>query len=111
MTNRKAIEILGLYDVSDLHFYTTDGEEIPFTEWSDALELAISTLNKQIPKQPMVITDGCDNSFWHLYCPTCGAAVGVYSKRLKNTAMYNSTNCKICAQCGQTFDLELQEGE
>lgn len=47
MTNQEAIKILGQYDVSDLHFYTTNGEEIPFTEWSDAIELAISALEKQ----------------------------------------------------------------
>ena len=47
MTNREAIEILGQYDVSDLHFYTTDGEEIPFTEWSDAIEIAISALQEK----------------------------------------------------------------
>ena len=47
MTNQKAAEILGRYDVSDLHFYTTDGEEIPFAEWSDAIETAISALRAQ----------------------------------------------------------------
>ena len=47
MTNQEAIKILGQYDVSNIHFYTTDGEEIPFTDWSDALELAISALRTQ----------------------------------------------------------------
>lgn len=50
MTNQKiqkAIKILSQYDVSDLHFYTTEGEEIPFTEWSDAIEMAISALQEQ----------------------------------------------------------------
>ena len=47
MDNQEAIKILGQYDVSDLHFYTTDGEEIPFTEWSDAIEMAISALQAQ----------------------------------------------------------------
>ena len=47
MNNQEAINILGQYDVSNIHFYTTDGEEIPFTEWSDAIEMAISALEKQ----------------------------------------------------------------
>ena len=55
MTNREAIEILGQYDVSDLHFYTTDGEETPFTEWSDAIEMAISALQTRDSK-----TRSCD---------------------------------------------------
>lgn len=33
MTNQEAKKILGQYDVSDIHFYTTDGEEIPFDKW------------------------------------------------------------------------------
>ena len=47
MTNQEAIKILGYYDVSDIHFYTTEEEEIPFTEWSDAIEMAISALQAQ----------------------------------------------------------------
>ena len=50
MNNQEAIKILGQYDVSNLHFYTTDGEEIPFTEWSDAIEMAISALQEQEAK-------------------------------------------------------------
>ena len=64
MKNREAIEILGQYDVSDLHFYTTDGEEIPFTEWSDAIEMAISALQEQELKQE-VKNSGCT------YKPDC----------------------------------------
>lgn len=47
MTNQEAINILGQYDVSNIHFYTTDGEEIPFTEWSDAIEMAISAIQEK----------------------------------------------------------------
>jgi len=50
MNNQEAIKILGQYDVSNIHFYTTDGEEIPFTEWSDAIEMAISALQAQEAK-------------------------------------------------------------
>lgn len=91
MDNQKAIKILGQYDVSDLHFYTTDGEEIPFAEWSDALELAISALEKQIPmepldpelgispRHPLIIPCGnCEmelaDHMWE-YCPWCGQKI------------------------------------
>lgn len=47
MTNQEAIKILGYYDVSAIRFYTTEGEEIPFAEWSDAIEKAISALQAQ----------------------------------------------------------------
>ena len=91
MTNQKAIKILGQYDVGNIHFYTTDGEEIPFTEWSDAIELAISALEKQIPmktlapelgissRHPIIIP--CGNCGMELadrmqeYCPWCGQAI------------------------------------
>lgn len=44
MTNREAEKILSQYDVSAIKFYWTDGEEIPFSEWSDAIEKGISAL-------------------------------------------------------------------
>lgn len=47
MTKEEAKKILGQYDVSDIHFYTTDGEEIPFDKWSDAIEMAIKALEAQ----------------------------------------------------------------
>lgn len=68
-------------------------------------------MKKQIPEKPFANIDFCNKSLWYLYCPTCGAEVGFYSRRLKKTAMYNSTNSMTCAQCGQMLDLELQEGE
>lgn len=76
-----------------------------------AVEIAVDAMEKQIPKKPMVNIDVYNKNIWDLYCPTCGLAVGVHNKRLKNTAMYNDTNSKICAQCGQMFDLKLQDDE
>lgn len=85
MDNQEAIKILGQYDVSNLHFYTTDGEEIPFTEWSDAIEMAISALQAQeaknsnessktqkaldtISRQAAIDTDGLDEE---IRCEMC----------------------------------------
>ena len=76
----------------------------------EAMEMAFSALEKQIPKKPMISIDVTNENLWHLYCPTCGSWVGMHNKRLKGTDMHNNTNCEICAKCGQAFDLEL-EGE
>ena len=81
------------------------------TKQDEAISIALEAISKQIPRKPMVIIDVDNKSLWHLYCPTCGDAVGKYSKRLKITSTYNITNSKICAQCGQRLDLELQEEE
>ena len=101
MTNKEAAEMI------------RDDNDYLSGTYREALKMAISTLEKekQIPKKPIVNIDVCNKSLWHLYCPTCGAAVGVYNKRLKKTAMYNSINSMTCDQCEQMFDLELQEGE
>lgn len=87
MTNDEAIKILGYYDVSDIHFYDTDGEEIPFTDWSDAIEMAISALRKQIPKQ----TIKPESPYFRYACPSCGnyPLSGHY-----------------CGECGQAIDWE-----
>lgn len=61
MDNQEAVKILGQYDVSNIHFYTTDGEEIPFTEWSDAIEMAISALQAQ-DSETKRICDTCNHN-------------------------------------------------
>lgn len=76
-------------------------------EQQEALKEAISALEKQIPKKPMIKIDVFNENLWHLYCPTCGTWVGMHNKRLKQTDMHNNTNSEICAKCGQMFDLEL----
>ena len=66
-----------------------------------AVEIAVEAMKKQISEKPFANIDVCNKNLGYLYCPTCCEAVGVYNKRLKNTAMYNSANSKICAQCEQ----------
>ena len=94
MTNQEAIKILGQYDVSNIHFYTTDREEIPFTEWSDAIEMAISAIEKQVPKQPKYKEEKRPITVYP-YCPVCGNVV--------------VTGDMCCVQCGQKIDW--MEGE
>lgn len=53
MTNEEAIKIIGQYDVSSFNFYETDGEPITTEQVTDAFELALDALRKQIPTQPI----------------------------------------------------------
>ena len=98
MTNQEAIKILGQYDVSALHFYTTEGEEIPFAEWSDAIEMAISALRAQdlqstcnqlatdcVSRQAAIdavisLCDDCDSG----YCGSCRVNDFVGEKNARN---------------------------
>lgn len=78
MTNQEAAKILGQYDVSDIHFYTTDGKEIPFDKWSDAIEMAIKALEAQkwIPcserlpdsKEYVLVTDYGETNIGRRFC-------------------------------------------
>lgn len=76
MKAQEAIDILGQYDVSAIKFYWTDGEEIPFTDWSDAIETAILVLRKQIPEEPKVERIKPTMTGKKYYCPTCGELLG-----------------------------------
>lgn len=91
MNNQEAIKILGQYDVSNLHFYTTDGEEIPFTEWSDAIEMAISALKKQMPKKVRITTST-------KRCSVCG-------RQLSGIGNIHPER-NYCQKCGQAIDWE-----
>lgn len=87
MTPEEAIEIISHYDVSNINFYTTDGEEIPLVKWTDALDLALEALRKQLPIRPghpEISESGkavfpCGNCGGDLgegeYCPECGQRV------------------------------------
>ena len=98
MDNREAIKTL-----SELRRETND------SWYEEVYDMAISALEKQIPKKPMIKIDVFNENLWHLYCPTCGTWVGMHNKRLKQKDMHNNTNSEICAKCGQMFDLELED--
>lgn len=106
MTLEEAIKIL-----SELHDQCCQADSIFCTDTTgarcEAVDMAISALEKQIPKKPIIKIDVFNENLWHLYCPTCGTWVGMHNKRLKQTDMHNNTNSEICAKCGQMFDLEL----
>ncbi len=65
-------------------------------EYSKALHIALSTLDKQIAKKPR----GCFDSVPHYRCPCCGGVVVMFcdDKRYPN-----------CCWCGQKLDWRNAE--
>ena len=74
-------------------------------EYRKALSMAISALEKQIPKPPKSIKED-----YNVYCPTCGHDVGMYDAETGCTYMENKSNPRMCAKCGQLLSVKL-EGE
>ena len=74
----------------------------------EALQTAISALEKQIPMKPMIKTDKYNENLCYLFCPTCGSYIGMYNKRLKMGDFYNTTNKNICNRCGRAIDCEVE---
>ena len=70
-----------------------------------AREIAISALEKQIPRKVEILTyQPLINSGWEYRCPNCGCAVGknnnlgfAYEEYLEPYEVY-------CSQCGQALD-------
>lgn len=75
-------------------------------EW--AMEIAVDAMEKEIPKKPQVIVDAYSKNLCRLYCPTCGAWIGRWDKRLKTIDWHNNTNINICAMCGQTIRTDIE---
>lgn len=68
-------------------------------------KMAISALEKQIPKPPKSIKED-----YNVYCPTCGHDVGMYDAETGCAYMENKSNPRMCAKCGQLLSVKL-EGE
>lgn len=75
-------------------------------ECFQAIEMAISALEKQIPKKPNKIQSKNSENLWNLYCPSCENWIGMWNSRLKLGDMHNISNGKICPYCGQAIDWE-----
>lgn len=76
-------------DHKQIHF-ANEPRAIRITE---ALDMAIESLEKQIPKKPT----GDLHSVPHYRCPTCKCAVVVYE---------NDKKLHCCHWCGQAIDWE-----
>lgn len=72
----------------------------------EAMEMAFSALEKQIPKKPNMIQGRLNENLWSLHCPSCENWIGMWNSRLKRGDMYNNSNANICLSCGQAIDWE-----
>lgn len=119
MTNREAIEIFNKWlDCKDAYQadpscdgrclsceYNTSAEEE-----KEAMQMAIAALEKQIPKRNLEKCQYNENLFT-LRCPTCGALIGNYNKRLERYSYMVAENyCYICGQAIE-FSEPQQEGQ
>lgn len=82
MTNEEAIEILQMVKTETFYRYP---------KMNQALNLAISALEKQIPKDPI------DNDFPYVICPSCGGSI--YIGKIQDH-IQNEEN-SFCEHCGQ----------
>jgi rRNA maturation protein Nop10 len=96
MENREAIEILQ--------------RNIPGCDYdlSEAVELAIAALEKQIPKRKLE-KDQYNENLFTLRCPTCGERVGNYNGRLNTFSHMALIN--YCPKCGQAIDFSKPQEE
>ena len=78
------------------------------TAWNDAMMTAIEALEKQIPKRKLEKCQYNENLFT-LRCPTCGALIGNYNKRLDRFSYMVSEN--YCCICGQAIDFSKPQQE
>lgn len=66
---------------------------------TEALNMSITALEKQIPKQ--LISEGDDESDW-VHCPCCDEILGV-NEGVYNSFYDNNWNPIYCHKCGQAL--------
>ena len=98
MNNQEAAEMIR--DDMKLHHDYLSGT------YRKALNMAISALEMQIPKEPNMIQSRYNENLWHRYCPSFKNWIVMWNSRLKHGVMYNNSNSHICPYCGQVIDLE-----
>ena len=111
MENREAIEIFNKWmDCKDAYqadpscdgncfsceYYASAEEE------KEAMQMAIHALEKQIPKRKLE-KDKYNENLFTLRCPTCGALICNYNKRLGRYSYMVAEN--YCYICGQAIDF------
>lgn len=92
MEINKAIERLKEYYDNSVIFSETVGEEVD--SFTEALQMAISALEKQIPEPPKVAEGNDADGIWRpdmFFCPTCGKVIDT---------------CEHHCICGQKIDWE-----
>ena len=82
--------------------------------WNDrhyeALQMALSALEKQIPKKPMKIIDPYITELYQLKCPICGNYIAHGNSEIGRLNKW-TLNSNICSYCGQAIDFSEWEGE
>jgi hypothetical protein len=96
MTNREAIEVLQR-NISGCDY-----------KLSEAVTMAISALEKQIPKRKLE-KDQYNENLFTLRCPTCGALICNYNERLDRFSYMVKEN--YCYICGQAIDFSEPQQE
>lgn len=76
--------------IQDRQSFICGGDEI-YKKDIEALKMAISAIDRQIPKKPIRLPGNHPFYYETGDCPTCGASVYV-------------SDGKICSQCGQKID-------
>jgi hypothetical protein len=108
MTIERALELLP--QMRDSEWITALGQKTALytDEAKEAFNLAISALEKQIPKRKLE-KDQYNENLFTLRCPTCGTLIGNYNKRLKR---YSYSVCEnYCYICGQAIDFSEPQQE
>lgn len=98
MENREAINIINQYD---MNFHWNDGEPIPAEQLAEAFDLAISALEKQVPKKPKRIDKNATfDGNWKKVCPACGRVLveRITTPEKSYPRLYNHTPHCICGQ-------------
>lgn len=67
-------------------------------------ESVIGTLEKQIPKKPIIDFQESGDFYW--YCPSCKEVV---KSELVGSPMANEYNHSFCCGCGQKIDWSEEE--
>lgn len=108
MTNEEAIRLIRNL-LTMCEFTDAYDEPIDSDAYYEAVDMAISVLEKQIPKKPVMTQTNFYQTLWWLDCPSCGNYVGMWNSKLGRGDMYNNSNRKICPYCGQVIDWEKDE--
>lgn len=109
MENREAIKIIkGLIRTAELGYNSNPLSKEGEHTATVALTLAISALEKQIPKRKLG-KDQYNENLFTIRCPTCGALIGNYNKRLDRFSYMVKKN--YCYICGQAIDFSKPKEE
>ena len=98
MTPKEAIEILMSDEkLAEIEYYGGfEGQKKVAKLYSEAFDMAIEALGKQIPKKPLNQSEEYDRTYGN--CPCCGEMVVDYPD-----------DFRVCSNCGQVIDWGEEE--